>query len=56
MVAPAGSVAPAARAALVFERYLSGPFLVPVEKIAFAVGEVAPRGHLALLLMRPEAQ
>ncbi len=56
MVAPAGSVAPAARAALVFERYLSGPFLVPVEKIAFAVGEVAPPGHLALLLMRPEAQ
>jgi len=56
MVAPAGSVAPAARAALVFQRYLIGPFLVPAEKIAFAVGEVAPRGNLALLLMRPEAQ
>ncbi|MFN2550148.1 MAG: carboxypeptidase-like regulatory domain-containing protein [Myxococcales bacterium] len=56
MVAPPKTVAAAARAALVLQRYLTGPFLVPRERIAFAVGEVAPAGFLALVLMRPEAE
>jgi hypothetical protein len=56
MVARADGLAQAARGALVFRRYLAGPFLVPRERIFFAVGEVAPRGSLALLLMRPEGE
>lgn len=46
--------AKALQAALVLERYLIGPYLVPRERIAFAEGEVAPAGRLALVLMRPE--
>jgi hypothetical protein len=53
MVARTGQ---AMKAALVLQRYLTGPYLVPRERIFFAVGEVAPAGHLALVLMRPEAQ
>ena len=56
MVAPPAEASKGLRAALVFERYLAGPFLVPRERIAFAVGEVAQGGHLALLLMRPEGE
>jgi hypothetical protein len=44
------------RAALILRRYLTGPYLVPQERISFAVGEVASPGHLALLLMRPEGE
>jgi len=53
MVARTGQ---AMKSALILQRYLTGPFLVPRERIIFAIGEVAPAGHLALLLMRPEAQ
>jgi len=56
IVAPAGALGPAYKAAHVLRRYLTGPYLVPRERISVAVGEVAPRGHLALLLMRPEYQ
>ena len=53
MVARSGQ---GAKAALILQRYLTGPFLVPLDRIGFAVGEVAPAGHLALLLMRQEEQ
>ena len=46
----------AVKAAIILQRYLLGPFLVPRERISFAIGEVASPGHLALLLMRPEGE
>jgi len=44
--------AKAAQAALVMLRYLTGPGRVAAERISFAVGDVAPAGQLALILMR----
>ena len=44
--------AKAAQAALLLHRYLTGPGMVAPERVLFAVGEVAPTGQLALILMR----
>ena len=54
MVAPASAVASGARAAAVLQRYLTGPALVPRERLIFAISEFARPGQLELILMRPE--
>ena len=54
MVTPAGAVASGARAAAVLQRYLTGPALVPRERLIFAVSEFARPGQLELILMRLE--
>ena len=54
MVAPTGAVASGARAAAVLQRYLTGPALVPRERLVFAISEFARPGQLELLLTRVE--
>jgi hypothetical protein len=52
MVAPSREAARGAQAAAVLQRYLTGPALVPREKVLFAVAEFTRPGHLELLLTR----
>ena len=52
MVAPPREVPAAARAAALLQRYLTGPALVPRERLVFAVAEFARPGHLGLILAR----
>jgi len=52
MVAPPPEAADGARAAALLQRYLTGPALVPRERLLFAVGEFARPRHLQLLLAR----
>jgi hypothetical protein len=52
MIAPPREVSSAARAAVVLQRYLTGPALVPRERLIFAVAEFARPGHLGLILAR----
>jgi len=47
MVAPASAVASGARAAAVLQRYLTGPALVPRERLIFAISEFARPGQLS---------
>jgi len=54
MVAPAREAARGAQAAAVLQRYLTGPVLVPQERVLFAVAEFIRPGHLELLLTRLE--
>src|SRR5207237_8161085 len=54
MVAPSQEAARGAQAAAVLERYLTGPALVPPERVLFAVAEFTRPGHLELLLTRLE--
>ena len=54
MVAHAGAAASGARAAAILQRYLTGPALVPRERLIFAVSEFARPGQLELILTRPE--
>jgi hypothetical protein len=46
----------AAQAALLLQRYLTGPGLVPGERISFAVSEIADSGDLGLSLVRLEEE
>jgi hypothetical protein len=56
LAAPApGELGRALQAAVTLERYLAGPALVPRERLLFAVGNVARKGLLALILARVEA-
>ena len=52
MIAPPREVPAGARASAVLQRYLTGPALVPRERLIFAVAEFARPGHLALILAR----
>ena len=52
MIAPPREVASGARAAALLQRYLTGPALVPRERLLFAVAEFARPGHLGLILTR----
>lgn len=54
MVAPKGEVGSGAKAAAVLQRYLTGPVLVPRERLTFSVAEFARPGHLELILTRLE--
>ncbi|TMA89405.1 MAG: hypothetical protein E6J63_11285 [Deltaproteobacteria bacterium] len=54
MVAPSREAARGAQAAAVLQRYLTGPALVPRERVLFAVAEFTKPGHLELLLTRIE--
>jgi hypothetical protein len=52
MVAPKGEAGSGARAAAVLQRYLTGPALVPRERLIFSVAVFARPGHLELILTR----
>jgi hypothetical protein len=52
MVAPQGEAGRGAQAAARLQRYLTGPALVPRERLVFAVGELARPRHLTVLLTR----
>jgi hypothetical protein len=52
MMAPPREVPSGARAAALLQRYLTGPALVPRERLIFAVAEFARPGHLGLILTR----
>ena len=52
MIAPPREVPSGARAAALLQRYLTGPALVPRERLIFAVAEFARPGHLGLILTR----
>ncbi|TMA09989.1 MAG: carboxypeptidase regulatory-like domain-containing protein [Deltaproteobacteria bacterium] len=52
MLAPPREVPSGARAAALLQRYLTGPALVPRERLIFAVAEFARPGHLGLILTR----
>jgi len=52
MVVPPREVPSGARAAALLQRYLTGPALVPRERLIFAVAEFARPGHLGLILTR----
>jgi hypothetical protein len=54
MVVPAADAARGAQAAARLQRYLTGPALVPRERLLFAVGEFAPPRSLQLLLARAQ--
>ena len=54
MVAPPREAARGAQAAARLQRYLTGPALVPPERLAFAVGEFARPRYLQLILTRLE--
>ena len=54
MVVPPDAVASGARGAAVLQRYLTGPALVPRERLIFAISEFARPGQLELILTRPE--
>ncbi len=54
IVARRAEAVPGARAAARLQRYLTGPALVPPERVLFAVGELAKPGHVKLLLTRLE--
>jgi hypothetical protein len=54
MVAPSREAAGGAQAAAMLQRYLTGPALVPRERVLFAVAESTRPGHLELLLTRLE--
>jgi len=57
MVATPSEAATAARAAALLQRYLTGPALVPRERLVFSVAEFARPGHLDLMLTRsPESR
>jgi hypothetical protein len=49
-----GELGRAIQAAMTLHRYLTGPRLVPRERLTFAIGKVARRGVLALILTRVE--
>jgi len=49
-----GELGRAIQAAMTLQRYLTGPGLVPRERLTFAIGKVARRGVLALILTRVE--
>jgi hypothetical protein len=52
MIARPREVTSGARAAALLQRYLTGPALVPRERLIFAVAEFARPGHLGLILTR----
>jgi hypothetical protein len=52
MVAPVREAGRAAQAAAMLQRYLTGPALVPRERLLFSVGEFARPGYLELVLTR----
>jgi hypothetical protein len=52
MVSPRRNVSRGARAAAVLQRYLTGPALVPRDRVVFAVAEFARPGRLELILTR----
>jgi hypothetical protein len=52
MIVPPREVASGARAAALLQRYLTGPALVPRERVLFAASEFATPGHLGLILTR----
>jgi hypothetical protein len=52
MVAPRDEVARGAQAAARLQRYLTGPALVPRERLVFAIGELARPRHVTVLLTR----
>jgi hypothetical protein len=52
MVAPNAAAGSGARAAVLLQRYLTGPALVPRERMIFAVAEFARPGVLAVILTR----
>ena len=52
MVVPARDAWRGAQAAVLLQRYLTGPALVPRERLLFSVGEFARPGHLELVLTR----
>lgn len=54
IVAHPSDVGRAAPAAVVVERFLTGPCLVAPNRVVFAVGEVASPGRLAVILARQE--
>ncbi len=54
MVAPPGDAARGAQAAARLQRYLTGPALVPRERLVFAIGELARPRTLQLLLTRAQ--
>jgi hypothetical protein len=54
MVAANGDAAAAARAATVLQRYLTGPALVPRDRLVFSVAEFARPGALTVVLTRLE--
>jgi hypothetical protein len=54
MVAAHGEAGRAARAAALLQRYLTGPALVPRERLIFAVAEFARPGVLTVILTRLE--
>jgi hypothetical protein len=49
-----GELGRAMQAAMTLHRYLTGPGLLPRERLIFAIGKVARRGVLALILTRVE--
>jgi len=54
MIAAEGEAGPAARAAAVLQRYLTGPALVPRDRLVFAVAEFARPGDLTVVLTRDQ--
>lgn len=54
MVVPSADAARGAQAAARLQRYLTGPALVPRERLVFAVGEFAPPRSLQLVLVRAQ--
>ena len=54
MVVPAADAARGAQAAARLQRYLTGPALVPRDRLVFAVGEFAPPRSLQLVLARAQ--
>jgi hypothetical protein len=54
MIVSPREVPSGARAAALLQRYLTGPALVPRERILFAVAEFARPGHLGLVLTRAQ--
>jgi hypothetical protein len=52
MIAPPREIPAGAQAAALLQRYLTGPALVPRERLMFAVAEFARPGHLGLILTR----
>ena len=52
MIVSPREVASGARAAALLQRYLTGPALVPRERLLFAAAEFARPGHLGLILTR----
>jgi len=54
MVAAEGEAGAAARAAILLQRYLTGPALVPRDRLLFSVAEFARPGVLTVVLTRPQ--